>query len=104
MIAAKVRDDNAAFLAFCVIVYERSCQKNNPGVVYSQCSYANKLIEVMNEIDRGNDGATGAPLGVALLQALREMPEVETHLVMSKWAKPPLSWKRLTPPGRCCHG
>ncbi|MDT1786205.1 flavoprotein, partial [Salmonella enterica subsp. enterica serovar Oslo] len=27
------------------------------------------------------------PLGVALLQALREMPEVETHLVMSKWAK-----------------
>jgi 4-hydroxy-3-polyprenylbenzoate decarboxylase len=32
-------------------------------------------------------GATGAPLGVALLQALREMPDVETHLVMSKWAK-----------------
>lgn len=52
----------------------------------------------------GMTGATGAPLGVALLQALREMPEVETHLVMSKWAKPPLSWKRLTPPGRCCHG
>ncbi len=26
-------------------------------------------------------------LGVALLQALREMPNVETHLVMSKWAK-----------------
>jgi 4-hydroxy-3-polyprenylbenzoate decarboxylase len=24
---------------------------------------------------------------VALLQALRDMPEVETHLVMSKWAK-----------------
>ena len=35
----------------------------------------------------GMTGATGAPLGVALLQALREMPEVETHLVMSKWAK-----------------
>ncbi|WP_297202448.1 UbiX family flavin prenyltransferase, partial [uncultured Pluralibacter sp.] len=32
-------------------------------------------------------GATGAPLGVALLQALREINEVETHLVMSKWAK-----------------
>lgn len=42
----------------------------------------------------GMTGATGAPLGVALLQALREMPEVETHLVMSKWAKPRLSWKR----------
>lgn len=27
----------------------------------------------------GMTGATGAPLGVALLQALREMPEVETH-------------------------
>ncbi|MEN0615631.1 non-oxidative hydroxyarylic acid decarboxylases subunit B [Klebsiella indica] len=35
----------------------------------------------------GMTGATGAPLGVALLRALREMPEVETHLVMSKWAK-----------------
>ena len=31
----------------------------------------------------GMTGATGAPLGVALLQALREMPEVETHLVGS---------------------
>lgn len=35
----------------------------------------------------GMTGATGAPLGVTLLQALRDMPEVETHLVMSKWAK-----------------
>ncbi|AUX93451.1 non-oxidative hydroxyarylic acid decarboxylases subunit B [Mixta gaviniae] len=35
----------------------------------------------------GMTGATGAPLGVALLQALQRMPEVETHLVMSKWAK-----------------
>ena len=35
----------------------------------------------------GITGATGAPLGVALLKALRGMPEVETHLVMSKWAK-----------------
>jgi 4-hydroxy-3-polyprenylbenzoate decarboxylase len=35
----------------------------------------------------GMTGATGAPLAVALLQALQQMPEVETHLVMSKWAK-----------------
>ena len=35
----------------------------------------------------GMTGATGAPLGIALLQALRDMPDVETHLVMSKWAK-----------------
>jgi hypothetical protein len=40
-----------------------------------------------DETNYGMTGATGAPLGVALLQALREMPEVETHLVMSKWAK-----------------
>lgn len=35
----------------------------------------------------GMTGATGAPLGVELLQALRAIPDVETHLVMSKWAK-----------------
>ncbi|QGY31532.1 non-oxidative hydroxyarylic acid decarboxylases subunit B [Pantoea cypripedii] len=35
----------------------------------------------------GMTGATGAPLGVALLQALQPINEVETHLVMSKWAK-----------------
>ncbi|HCR3978484.1 4-hydroxybenzoate decarboxylase subunit B [Citrobacter koseri] len=35
----------------------------------------------------GMTGATGAPLGIALLQVLRQMPTVETHLVMSKWAK-----------------
>ncbi|SUI19304.1 decarboxylase [Salmonella enterica subsp. salamae] len=35
----------------------------------------------------GMTGATGAPLGVALLHALRAIPDVETHLVMSKWAK-----------------
>lgn len=35
----------------------------------------------------GVTGATGAPLAVALLQALQKMPAVETHLVMSKWAK-----------------
>jgi flavin prenyltransferase len=35
----------------------------------------------------GMTGATGAPLGVRLLEALRELPQVETHLVMSKWAR-----------------
>lgn len=35
----------------------------------------------------GITGATGAPLAVALLQALQQMKEVEAHLVMSKWAK-----------------
>jgi 4-hydroxy-3-polyprenylbenzoate decarboxylase len=34
----------------------------------------------------GMTGATGAPLAGAA-QRRFEMPEVETHLVMSKWAK-----------------
>jgi flavin prenyltransferase len=35
----------------------------------------------------GISGATGAPLGVALLEALRETAGVETHLIVSKWAR-----------------
>ncbi|GAB2672118.1 non-oxidative hydroxyarylic acid decarboxylases subunit B [Saccharopolyspora gloriosae] len=35
----------------------------------------------------GMTGATGAPLGVRLLRALREQPGVETHLVLSRWAR-----------------
>ncbi len=35
----------------------------------------------------GMTGATGAPLGVSLLQALREMSEVEPIWLLSKWAK-----------------
>jgi flavin prenyltransferase len=34
----------------------------------------------------GMTGATGAPLGVRLLEALRELDGVETHLVLSRWA------------------
>jgi 4-hydroxy-3-polyprenylbenzoate decarboxylase len=32
-------------------------------------------------------GATGAVLGVELLRALRERSDVETHLVLSRWAR-----------------
>jgi flavin prenyltransferase len=35
----------------------------------------------------GMTGATGAVLGVELLRRLRERPDVETHLVLSQWAK-----------------
>lgn len=35
----------------------------------------------------GITGATGAPLGVRLLETLREFDGVETHLVMSRWAR-----------------
>lgn len=32
-------------------------------------------------------GATGAPIAVKLLQALRLQPEIQVHLVVSNWAK-----------------
>lgn len=35
----------------------------------------------------GMTGATGAVLGVRLLEHLKELPEVETHLVLSHWAR-----------------
>lgn len=35
----------------------------------------------------GMTGATGAILGIRLLEELRCFPDVETHLVMSKWAR-----------------
>lgn len=35
----------------------------------------------------GMTGATGAPLGMRLLEALHELDEVETHLVLSRWAR-----------------
>src|SRR5262249_46095671 len=35
----------------------------------------------------GMTGATGAVIGIRLLEQLRDQPQVETHLVMSKWAR-----------------
>ena len=35
----------------------------------------------------GITGATGACLGIRLLETLREMPDVETHLVVSTWGR-----------------
>jgi flavin prenyltransferase len=35
----------------------------------------------------GMTGATGAVLGIRLLEHLARMPEVETHLVLSRWAR-----------------
>ncbi len=32
-------------------------------------------------------GATGAPLAIRLLKTLQAFPDVETHLIMSRWAK-----------------
>ncbi|MEU7581462.1 non-oxidative hydroxyarylic acid decarboxylases subunit B [Streptomyces sp. NPDC041068] len=35
----------------------------------------------------GMTGATGAILGIRLLEGLRALPDVETHLVLSNWAR-----------------
>uniref|UniRef100_UPI0035ABE1E7 ATP-binding protein n=1 Tax=Streptomyces sioyaensis TaxID=67364 RepID=UPI0035ABE1E7 len=35
----------------------------------------------------GMTGATGAVFGVRLLEALAALPDVETHLVLSRWAR-----------------
>jgi 4-hydroxy-3-polyprenylbenzoate decarboxylase len=38
-------------------------------------------------------GATGAALGIRLLEQLREMPDIETHLVLSAWARSTIHWE-----------
>jgi 4-hydroxy-3-polyprenylbenzoate decarboxylase len=44
-------------------------------------------LEVAMRLVIGVTGATGAPLAVRLLETLRGMDDVETHLVMSRWAR-----------------
>ncbi|WP_086564078.1 non-oxidative hydroxyarylic acid decarboxylases subunit B [Streptomyces africanus] len=41
----------------------------------------------MRRLVIGMTGATGAVLGIRLLQELQRQPDVETHLVMSRWAR-----------------
>jgi flavin prenyltransferase len=41
----------------------------------------------MRRIVVGMTGATGAVLGVELLRRLQQCPDVETHLVLSRWAR-----------------
>ncbi|WP_435241662.1 non-oxidative hydroxyarylic acid decarboxylases subunit B [Streptomyces cucumeris] len=41
----------------------------------------------MRRLVVGMTGATGAQIGIRLLEELREQPDVETHLVMSRWAR-----------------
>ena len=41
----------------------------------------------MRRIVVGMTGATGAVLGVELLRQLQQCPDVETHLVLSRWAR-----------------
>jgi 4-hydroxy-3-polyprenylbenzoate decarboxylase len=58
----------------------------------------------------GITGATGAPFGVRLLELLQDLPDVETHLVMSKWARTtieletPYTAREVAGLADVCHG
>src|ERR1700756_3315526 len=41
----------------------------------------------MRRIVVGMTGATGAVLGIELLRRLEQCPDVQTHLVLSRWAR-----------------
>ena len=41
----------------------------------------------MRRIVVGMTGATGAVLGIELLRRLKQCPDIETHLVLSRWAR-----------------
>src|SRR5258707_15395260 len=42
---------------------------------------------MLRRIIVGVTGATGAAIGVEILRLLREQPGIETHLVLSRWAR-----------------
>lgn len=44
-------------------------------------------VSRMRRIVVGMTGATGAALGIGLLRRLHHCPDVETHLVLSRWAR-----------------
>src|ERR1700691_2764028 len=44
-------------------------------------------VSRMRRIVLGMTGATGAVLGIQLLRRLQQCPDVETHLVLSRWAR-----------------
>jgi flavin prenyltransferase len=52
-----------------------------------------KLFRGMMRLVVAMTGATGAVLGIRLLERLREMPGVETHLVLSAWARSTIRWE-----------
>lgn len=62
----------------------------------------------MKRLIVGISGASGAIYGVRLLQILQQLPEVESHLVMSNAARQTLaletdySLRDVPGPGGCC--
>lgn len=57
----------------------------------------------MKRLIVGISGASGAIYGVRLLQVLRDVADVETHLVMSGPRARPYPSKRIFPCAKCRH-
>ena len=57
----------------------------------------------MKRLIVGISGASGAIYGVRLLQVLRDVTDIETHLVMSQAARQTLSPKRIFLCAKCRH-
>ncbi len=55
----------------------------------------------MKRLIVGISGASGAIYGVRLLQVLRDVTDIETHLVMSQAARQPYPSKRIFPCAKC---
>lgn len=47
----------------------------------------------------GITGATGAVYGIRLLEALRALPDVETHLILTRWARTTIEVETDLSPG-----
>src|SRR5690606_39907353 len=50
-------------------------------------TFVYELMEAGMRLVLGITGVTGAPLRVRHLEVLHDLPEVQTHLVMSRWAR-----------------
>lgn len=55
----------------------------------------------MKRLIVGISGASGAIYGVRLLQVLRDVTDIETHLVMSQARARPYPSKRIFPCAKC---
>ena len=72
------------------------CPQSAPNVVATEL-VGNRKSQMRSSSDRarelcivrliGMTGATGAVFGIHFLENPRELPEVETHLVLSRWAR-----------------
>lgn len=70
-----------------LLLFPETGKKKSIDLFSNRSGFLKCLFPFSSEKDKPPPPVTGAPLGVALLQTLQTIKEVETHLVMSKWAK-----------------